>query len=402
MKGRLFWTILAGFWLTLALSIAAVVLSFVLLRPSDDSRRGPGGVEGERARAVEVAWRYGGADAVNAVVSAWPASARARLMLDPAGHAPPALQPDRRRPPPSPLGPRWPVVLQLAAGLAFSAALATYLARPISRLRDGFHRLAQGDLDVRLAPEMGRRRDELAGLAADFDIMAERLQHLILSRDRLLHDVSHELRSPLARMSLAVALAQKSPDRSAEVLERIEAEGERLNAIVGDLLSIFRAEEHPSSGPVYIDVGALLSQVCEDATFEAHARSVSVALSGPSLTDPTEVGPVVAGDGELLRRALENVIRNAVRFSHSGGVVTVEQRLEGARLIVEIRDRGPGVSPELLTSMFDPFVKGPGKGSSVGLGLAIAKRAVDAHGGEIEALTGPGGGLVVRIALPVA
>jgi len=405
MKNRLFWTILAGFWLTLALSTVAVVLSFTLLhRPGEPGFR-PGGLERERARAVAVAWRYGGPEAVRAVVSAWPPPQRTDLVWDPAGRAPPLLrETDLHRPPPGPpLGPGWPILLQLLAGLAFSAALATWLTRPIGRLRIGFRRLAQGDLGVRLAPAMGRRRDELAGLASDFDIMAERLQHLITSRDRLLHDVSHELRSPLARMSVAVALAHRSPDRCAEALRRIETEGERLNAIVGDLLSIFRAEERPRADPDYIDAVALLRRVCEDADFEAQSKDVRVAFSDLAREGGEDTaGPLVAGDGELLRRALENVTRNAVRFSHSGGVVDVRSRVDATRLVIEIEDRGPGAAPDLLAAMFDPFVKGPDQGASVGLGLAIAKRAVTAHGGEIEARSPPEGGLAVRITLPIA
>jgi two-component system OmpR family sensor kinase len=294
----------------------------------------------------------------------------------------------------------WTFSFQIVSSLIFSAALAAYMTRPIDRLRRGFHDLAQGDLATRLGPGMGRRRDEIADLAKDFDAMAERLEQLIASRDRLLHDVSHELRSPLARMSVAMGLARQNPERTPEALERMEAEGARLNTIVGDLLSLSRAEAGVPGEEIYFDIAAMLEVICDDARFEAQPREVGVVLSvGGVLGDPAKA-PLVAGAPELIRRALENVIRNALRFSPSGSAVQVDARLEAGRIVIRVRDHGPGADAALRASMFEPFVKGSDAAAGAGLGLAIARRALAAHGGQVEAVAPEDGGLLVRITLP--
>jgi two-component system OmpR family sensor kinase len=293
-----------------------------------------------------------------------------------------------------------PLAVLFAASLLFSAALAANLARPVSRLRDGFRKMAQGDLAVRLTAGMGRRRDEIADLAQDFDAMAERLQQLIASRDRLLHDVSHELRSPLARMSVAVGLARKNGDVPETALTRIETESRRLNEIVGDLLSLSRAESDAGVEEIYFDLGALLQVVCDDARFEAQPRGVEVRLElSPELADPDQA-PLLKGAPQLLRRGIENVIRNALRFSPPGDAVTVRAGVADGRFEIEVSDEGPGVPPALLETMFEPFVKGPAESRGVGLGLSIARRALSAHGGTLQAFNREGKGLLMRIALP--
>src|SRR6185312_7493980 len=229
---------------------------------------------------------------------------------------------------------------------------------------------------VRLTAGMGRRRDEIADLAQDFDAMAERLQQSIASRDRLLHDVSHELRSPLARMSVAVGLARKSGEIPETALTRIETESERLNEIVGDLLSLSRAESDAGVEEIYFDLGALLQVVCDDARFEAQPRGVEVRLElAPELVDPDRA-PLLKGAPQLLRRGLENVIRNALRFTPGGGTVQVSARLADGRFDIEVSDEGPGVPPAMLETMFEPFVKGSADARGVGLGLSIARRAL--------------------------
>ncbi len=296
--------------------------------------------------------------------------------------------------------PLWPIAVVFGAGLLLSAALAAYLARPVSRLRDGLRKLAQGDLGVRLTSGMGRRRDEIADLAQDFDAMAERLQQLIASRDRLLHDVSHELRSPLARMSVAVGLARKSDDIPETALTRIETESRRLNEIVGDLLSLSRAESDAGGEEIYFDLGSLLQVVCDDARFEAQPHGVEVRLElSPELAD-ADHAPLLRGDPQLLRRGIENVIRNALRFSPMGDAVMVRARVMDGRFEIEVSDEGPGVPPALLETMFEPFVKGPAESRGVGLGLSIARRALAAHGGSLQAFNREGRGLLMRIGLP--
>jgi len=295
--------------------------------------------------------------------------------------------------------PLWPPAILFIASLVLSALLAVNLARPVSQLRDGLRKLAKGDLDVRLTAGMGRRRDEIAALAHDFDAMAERLQPLIASRARLLHDVSHELRSPLARMSVAVGLARKSgvPEQA---LERIETEGARLNEIVGDLLSLSRAENEARNEEIYFDLGGLLQVICEDARFEAQPRGVEVRLDlSPEFDDPDHA-PLLKGAPQLLRRGIENVIRNALRFSPAGDTVSVRAAIAGGRIGIDVSDNGPGVTSDMLKTMFEPFVKGPADARGVGLGLTIARRALAAYGGRLEATNRQGGGLLMRISLP--
>ena len=399
MKPRLIWKILFAFWLTVVLTAGGVIFIFSLRSDHKvDAKSFLTALRDERVAAASVALHYGGRPALDQITAAWPASDRRSLRIIPDGRG--GMRP-YLPPPAEPKFPIWPIAIQVLASLLFSAALGAYLARPIGRLRDGFRRLSLGELGTRLTPGMGRRRDEIADLAHDFDAMAERLQHLIASRDRLLHDVSHELRSPLARLSLAVGLARRNRDLGEPTLSRIEAESERLNTIVGDLLSLSRAESAAGAEEIYVDIAALLQVVCDDARFEAQPLQVAVDLDlSPELADPARA-PLIVGAPELLRRAVENVIRNALRFSPAGKTVAVRGRIEDRAVLIEVSDQGPGASEELLASMFDPFVKGPGETRGVGLGLAIARRALAAHQGRLQAFNRPGGGLVMRLTVPM-
>jgi two-component system OmpR family sensor kinase len=400
MRLSLFWKILLGFWATLALGAGGIVLTVVL---QSQHRVGPEQnfvqLRAERDRAAAVALKYGGAAALNELVSTWPPEAAAGLGVKRTGSGEASVRLDEPRPP-RPPGPIWPLAMEFLSGLVFSVILAAYLTRPIARLRAGFDSLARGALGTRLAPGMGRRRDEIADLARDFDAMAERLEQLVSSRDRLLHDVSHELRSPLSRMSLAIGLVRQNPKRIAEGLDRIEADGARLNAIVGDLLSLSRAEAGAPREERYFDICHLLEVICTDARFEAEPKTVAVQLFLDGTLKASEEASLAVGAPELIRRALENVIRNAIRFSPKRATVTVDARREGEGIVIEVQDRGPGIEPALATSLFEPFVKGSRDGSGAGLGLAIAQRAMTAHGGRIEAFDPPDGGTLIRIWLP--
>jgi two-component system OmpR family sensor kinase len=400
MRPTLFLKILAAFWLTIILANVSDILIFAAYTHGGrDVRDAIVAAQTERQHSAEVAFKYGGRPALDQLVATWPKEMRAgmRITQGPAG------QPVITVPPPPSLWgliPLFPFGVLFAASLLLSAALAVNLARPVSRLRDGFRKLAKGDLGVRLTAGMGRRRDEIADLARDFDAMAERLQQLIASRDRLLHDVSHELRSPLARMSVAVGLARKSGEVPENALDRIETESRRLNEIVGDLLSLSRAESDAGVEEIYFDLGALLQVVCDDARFEAQPRGVEVRLElAPELAD-SDHAPLLRGAPQLLRRGIENVIRNALRFSPPGDAVLVRARLADGRFEIEVSDRGPGVPPAMLETMFEPFVKGPAESRGVGLGLSIARRALAAHGGALQAVNRDGGGLSMRITLP--
>lgn len=288
------------------------------------------------------------------------------------------------------------------AGLVFSAALAAYLSSPIHRLQLGFGRLARGDLAVRLGPTMGRRKDEVADLARDFDAMAERLQELVGARDRLLHDVSHELRSPLARMRLAADLLRRDPSRLEAYLDRIDREAGHLDALVGELLTLARLESDAGRSEDYFDLLEVLRVVTGDARFEAEAQGVSLNVILP--TDGAEDAWLILGSGQLVHRAFDNILRNALRFSSQGAAVSLTlERDRMDRCIVTIDDEGPGIAEGEATRLLEPFVQGANQsGAGFGLGLGIARRAIAASGGSVTLENRAGGGLRVTVVLPLA
>lgn len=318
----------------------------------------------------------------------------------------PGLRPRPAPPPGPPSGPGSqffvliPVISGVLSSLLASLALAWYLTKPLRHLHWGVDRVADGHFDTRIRPHMGRRRDEIVDLADRFDHMAEQLQHLTEARTRLFHDLSHELRSPLGRMRAAMGLLRQDPNEAAAMVERIDREIERLDGLVNELLTLHRLEAGAShQRNDHIDLIELLHDIAEDAGFEA-------ASAGRRLSLRAEGRFVTQVDGELLYRAFENVIRNAIKFTApdttgevAANVVTDDA---GRRLKVSVADRGPGASDALLQAMFDPFVRGDNgtQGVGHGLGLAIARRAVRAHGGDIAARRREGGGLVVDIVLP--
>ena len=295
-----------------------------------------------------------------------------------------------------------PIGIGFLASLGFSALLALYLSTPIRHLRSAFDAAAAGKLDTRIGPRMGRRRDEIADLGRDFDRMAGQLQTLVSSQRRLLHDVSHELRSPLARLEAAIGLARQRPEKLDDTLDRIEREAARLDQLVGELLTLSRMQAGMErSADEEIDLVELVREVADDARFEAEASGRQVGFVGEG------EAPVIA-NVELLHRALENVVRNAVKFTDEGTAVEVEivRRPDPSghpnRLAVTVSDRGPGVPEGELEAIFEPFFRSETRAKTVGfgLGLAIARRAIEAHGGGIRARNRPSGGLKVEIVLP--
>lgn len=293
------------------------------------------------------------------------------------------------------------IVAAISSGLV-CFLLAGYLTRPIRRLSNATHQFAAGNLSLRVASTMGRRRDEVADLARDFDHMAERLQILIGSQKQLLSDVSHELRSPLARLQVALGLArQRQQHQTNAELDRIEREAERLNELIGQLLSLTRLESGTQlahSEPV--DVAALLAEVAENADFEARAANRQVRTIN-------SLSASIEANEPLLRSALENVVRNAVRCTDENTSVDITLQHDPEHpgwLLIQVRDHGPGVPDDMLTKLFEPFVRvGDARdreSGGYGLGLAIAERAIRLHGGEISASNEPDGGLNVRIRLP--
>jgi two-component system OmpR family sensor kinase len=298
------------------------------------------------------------------------------------------------------LFPLKPLLAGAFVSLMFAAFLAWYFSKPIKNLRAAFDEAASGRLDARVGNAMGGRRDELADLGRDFDAMATRLGSLLRGQTRLLHHVSHELRSPLARLQMAIGLARQSPEKIPSSLERIELESVRMDKLVGELLELSKLE----SGVVKIrkesvDVSELLASVLDDARFEADAKHVEVHAG-------VHAHFVLDGQPDLLHRAIENIVRNALKYSPASGYVTIEVSDDPVEKLMHltISDEGPGVPKNELEAIFQPFFRGSTakNGEGHGVGLAIAKQVVEAHGGRIVARNHPAGGLSVEISLPYA
>lgn len=293
-----------------------------------------------------------------------------------------------------------PLVSGLLAMLVVGVAVAWYLSIPLRHLRRGLRDVAQGRFDTRVAPLLRGRRDELTEVAEDFDRMARQLQQVTQSRRELLHDISHELRSPLARMQAAIGLLRQDAEQVPAMIDRIERESGRMDALIEELLTLHRLEAAPESWALEtIDVLDLLHAVTEDADFEARATQREVRIAGP--------GEFVARvRGELLYRAFENVIRNAVKYTAAGTSVEVVARIDSAgdQLVVTVADRGPGVPEEFCGLMFEPFTRLANSAPvlGVGLGLAIARRALVVHGGTIAVAAREDGGLIMTLRVPRA
>lgn len=288
----------------------------------------------------------------------------------------------------------WGVLL---AGLLFSIAWAYHLSKPIKILSTGFRRLSEGDLDFELDPAITRHSEEFAGLAEDFSGMTVRLKQLVTTRERLLHDVSHELRSPLTRLQLAIGLARQDPAKAASSLDRIEREAAKLNLLVDELLTLAWAEGSEDAQQEYIDPVEPIIEIVDAARLEATEKGVSIEV-GPLRHDGER--PLMVGSAALLQRAVDNVLRNAIRHSPKGAVVEFDVELQKRPLAyrILIRDHGPGVSPQLLATMLEPFVHADPKGT--GLGLSIAERATRALGGQLALANAEGGGLVALFEFP--
>ncbi|OAI20780.1 two-component sensor histidine kinase [Methylomonas koyamae] len=305
---------------------------------------------------------------------------------------------ESRRPPRNPPSPIAPLIAGSIASLVFSALLAWYFAKPIRNLRNAFQAVAQGRLDTRIGLGMGRRRDELSDLGRDFDHMAKQIGNLVGAQQHLLHDVSHELRSPLARIQAAIGLAQQQPEKLPATLERIERESQRISDLVGELLMLSRLEAGVDKRTFEaVNIADLLADIVEDVGFEAQRNGISLEYPG--------IGDIRGYClPELLHRAVENVLRNAVQHCRRDGSVILAADIErnNARLRIRVEDMGPGVPDRDLAAIFQPFFRSgkPTKAQSTGLGLTIAQRAIEAHGGRIGAENREAGGLRVTIDIP--
>ncbi|CNH00624.1 putative two-component system sensor kinase [Yersinia kristensenii] len=449
MRGRLFWKILLGFWLTFILmtQMLWVVFSFYGNRHEPLEREMIRQIAKLQVASAASVLQSGGLPALNAMTANWPETDKNHFSVLPATEIPQVTteSPDKTLPAKG-RGPEFysrevtawvkgsdgqnyrisydidglrevnqqgrsdggrheilnipiPMIwMGVLGGLFFSTLLAWNLTRPMRQLRAGFERVAQGDLSVRLLPVMRRRHDELTEVARDFDSMAERLKELVSAREQLLHDVSHELRSPLARLQLAIGLARQNPKNVENSLLRIEHESERLDKMIGELLALSRTENHNiADDDEYFDLHQLVAVVVNDARYEAQVPGVEILLQVSPQVDYT-----VKGNAELMRRAIDNIVRNALRFSAQGQQVKVVLSLTDESYQIQVSDQGPGVEDSKLSSIFDPFVRVQSalSGKGYGLGLAITRKVILAHGGQVEARNGEQGGLVIILRVP--
>ena len=303
-------------------------------------------------------------------------------------------------------GPQGTALRLLAAALIsalISYFLARSLSRPLEKLRLASRKIAAGELGTRVGQAMTDRHDEFGQLATDFDAMASRLQVMQQANQRLLQDVSHELRSPLARLNVALEIArQKGATHIESELNRIELESERLKALVNDVLGLLReSSETVAKIDEEIELCSLLSDLVEVVNYE-------VPQGKPGISWKPMEPFLFHGDREFLWRAMENLLRNALRHTdpEQGVVLRLEQGRGKKRVHMSVRDFGPGVPNGELEKIFEPFYRvqesrDRGSGGH-GLGLSIAANAVRRHGGSIQAGNADGGGLVVRISLPLS
>lgn len=322
--------------------------------------------------------------------------------------SPRAGSPNAALRPPGESGPRPPFWFQpwfllgvvLFTSMMASFGLAWYFAAPVRKLQQALDQLAEQQWRTQLDADVTSRHDEFGALGRSFNQMAQNVYLAMLSQRRLLHDVSHELRSPLARLQIVIGLARQDPAELAHTLDRVEAETLRLDRLVGEILTFSRLESGELQGKQQIVyVHELLESICDDAQLEADAAHKFLLL------EPLPICAVLA-DAELLFRAFENVVRNALKYTPDGARVWVRAQVQAQWLTVDVEDDGQGVPEAMLQRLFQPFFRGQSSHDGVGLGLSIAQRAVAAAGGSIQAQNrqSEGGehlGFRIRITLPL-
>jgi two-component system sensor histidine kinase CpxA len=297
----------------------------------------------------------------------------------------------------------WPgtqvAVLSIAIFTAtiVSLLLARYVSSPIVRLQKASRALAAGALETRVGAPSNRRRDEVGTLARDFDAMAERIQALVMSKETLLRDVSHELRSPLARIRMALALAERRAGAQSQPdLARIEREAERLDALVGQVMTLTRLRTTDAPRRDVVRLDELIGEVVDDARFEC--PDAHVEFSAPAKVS-------LRGDADGLKSAVENVLRNALIYGDRSKPIEVRLEANASTATVRILDRGPGVPAAELERIFEPFYRTDKsrdhRQDGQGIGLAITARVMELHGGVVRAANRAEGGLEIVLELPL-
>jgi two-component system, OmpR family, sensor kinase len=303
-------------------------------------------------------------------------------------------------PPPQPhLLPIVPLVVGVIVSLFSALILAWNFSKPIKALRNSFDEVAKGNLDVSVYQKIASRNDELSELGFEFDQMVQKLKKLIEGQSRLLHHVSHELRSPLARLQIAIGLAKQGSVEVGTTIDRIELEVSRMDKLIGDVLDLSRLD----AGIKKIlkekfDLSELLDEIVEDARYEAKVKRIKINKNCSSNFE-------IYANQELLHRAIENIIRNAIKYSDEDGVVDIECDMKQPhRISILVKDQGSGVDEAELKELFKPFYRGQSgeKASGYGLGLTITKQIIEAHGGEVSAKNIQPSGFVVELTFPLS
>ncbi|USU02093.1 sensor histidine kinase [Pseudomonas siliginis] len=289
----------------------------------------------------------------------------------------------------------WPLSalgIALVVLTLFSLLVTFSITRPLSRLRGAVHDLGQTTYQQNSLAKLANRRDEFGVLATDFNRMGARLQSLIGSQRQLLRDVSHELRSPLARLRIALALAERAnPQEREKLWPRLTRECDRLEALISEILVLARVDADNASAEE-VDLNALLATLQKDAQLSSPEQTVR--LQAESQLN-------LKGWPTMIERAVDNLLRNAQRFNPSDQPIDLQAARQGERIVISVRDHGPGVQAEHLSQLAEPFYRAPGQtAAGHGLGLAIAKRAAERHGGTLTLANHPQGGFVASLELP--
>ena len=290
----------------------------------------------------------------------------------------------------------WPLSalgIALVVLTLFSLLVTLSITRPLSQLRSAVHDLGQASYQQHSLARLSNRRDEFGVLATDFNLMGARLQSLIGSQRQLLRDVSHELRSPLARLRIALALAERAgPEQREKLWPRLTRECDRLEDLISEILALARLDaEHATAETV--DMNVLLGSVRKDAQLSAPEQEVRIEAQ-PGLT--------LRGWPTMIERAVDNLLRNALRFSPPGKAIELQACLKEDRIELSVRDHGPGAPADCLKQLGEPFFRAPGQSAAGhGLGLAIARRAIERHGGTLKLGNHPTGGFMAVLELPL-
>ena len=290
----------------------------------------------------------------------------------------------------------WPLsalAIALVVLTLFSLLVTLSITRPLSRLRGAVHDLGQTTYQQNSLARLASRRDEFGVLATDFNRMGARLQSLIGSQRQLLRDVSHELRSPLARLRIALALAERAgPEEREKLWPRLTRECDRLESLISEILALARVDADQASAE-HVELNALLGAVQKDASMAAPEQPVQ-------LQDEPDLS--LTGWPLMIERAVDNLLRNAQRFNPPGQPIELTARREGEHITINVRDHGPGVAEEYLAQLGEPFFRAPGQtAGGHGLGLAIARRAAERHGGRLVLGNHPQGGFIATLELPL-